>query len=354
MQPPFTAELIVEKYLKGVRIDSFLGRHLRNYTPFRLQRMIRAGQATIEGVTAELEDRVRTGQHISIRLVEPPDKLLEAQELPLEILYEDPWMIVVNKPVGQVAHPCGNHFDRSLANALQFHFDRQTTLPGLLRPGIVHRLDRLTSGVTAVSKEHLGHRRLSISFQTSRVSKTYFALVQGDVQSERGSIDLPIGNVPGGDTILMTTHPGAVDARPSRTTYEVAERFDGYTLVRAQPLTGRLHQIRVHFASLGHPVVADEFYGPGGPILEKTPRGATRDAGKPLPNGHLMRRQALHAHTLRFWHPITRLPMTFEAPLPPDFQRALAILRGEASEALPLEPAVRGSGEEDSEGDEES
>jgi len=343
MQFPFCADLTVEKYLSGVRIDSFLVRHFRNYTAWCMQRMVRARLVRIDGVTAEPEDRVRTGQTVSIRLVEPPDKLLEAQELPLDILHEDPWLIVINKPVGQVAHPCGNFYDCTLANALQFHFDQQTPLRGLLRPGIVHRLDRLTSGVTAVPKEHLAHRRLSIHWQSGRVSKTYYTLVHGNVEQDRGAIDRPIGNVSGGESILMTTAADAVDPRPARTTFEVAERFGDYTLVRAQPITGRMHQIRVHFASIGHPVVADEFYSVDGP-LKKTPRG-----GRPEPrvtsdeDPPLFDRQALHAFELRMWHPITRQLMRFEAPLPDDFQRALALLRSRAngprSEAASVSPA---------------
>jgi len=147
MSYPFSAELVVEPYLRGVRIDSFLVRHFRNYTPYRMQRLVRAGQVRIEGVLAESDSRVYPGQTVSVRLLEPPDHLLPPEPRDLEIIYEDSWLIVVNKPADLVVHPCGNYVTGSLANALQAHFDTQTSLRGLIRPGVVHRLDRLTSGV---------------------------------------------------------------------------------------------------------------------------------------------------------------------------------------------------------------
>lgn len=329
--PPFEAEVTVEKYLHGVRIDSFLIKHFRNYSPWRIQRLVRARAVTLEGVTADPDSRVYRGQRVTIKLIEPPDKTMPAQEMPLEILHEDPWLIVVNKPFGQVVHPCGYYQHHTLANALQYHFDQQTALPGLLRPGIVHRLDRLTSGVTAVTKEHLAHRNLAIHFQTSRVNKSYWTLVYGNLVPDRGAVDLPIGVTPGGHTILMSTRPDAVDARPSKTTFEVLERFGDYTLVRAQPITGRMHQIRLHMAALGHPVVADEFYGPNGPPDRLGPLEDPDDEPPPVQNPNandLLSRQALHAHTLRLNHPITGEIMSFTAPLPPDMQAAVDTLRG--------------------------
>ncbi|RPI73718.1 MAG: RluA family pseudouridine synthase, partial [Planctomycetaceae bacterium] len=193
---PFTAELTVESYLHGVRIDSFLVRHFRNYTPQRMQRMVRAGQVRIEGVVAETTSRVYKGQSVQIRLVEPPDHLRLPEARVLEILFEDQWLIVVNKPADLVVHPCGNYPAGSLANALQAHFDSQTQFPGLVRPGIVHRLDRLTSGVMVCPKDHLAHRKLGIHWEQGRVSKNYLALVHGELAVDRGEIDSPIGQWP--------------------------------------------------------------------------------------------------------------------------------------------------------------
>lgn len=332
---PFTAELTVENYLHGVRIDSFLVRHFRNYTPYRMQRMVRAGQVRIEGVVAETDNRVYKGQSVEVRLVEPPDHLLPPEPRDLEVLFEDSWLIVVNKPPDIVVHPCGNYVTGSLANALQSHFDRQTQLKGLVRPGIVHRLDRLTSGVMVCTKDHLAHRKLSIHFEQGRVLKNYLALVHGVLSDERGEINLPIGQWPGGGTIRMSTAPDAVEARPSRTAFEVVERFERFTLVRAQPHTGRLHQIRVHLAGIGYPVVADEFYSPGsllkaGDVSGGGANGHARGAvAGAIAAGDevLLARQALHARSLRFVHPITREVVTFEAPLPADMQKTIDLLR---------------------------
>ncbi len=332
---PFTAELTVENYLHGVRIDSFLVRHFRNYTPYRMQRLVRSGQVRIEGVVAEADDRVYKGQSVVVRLLEPPDHLLPPEPREIEIIHEDDWLIVVNKPPDIVVHPCGNYVSGSLANVLQAHFDRRTQLKGLVRPGIVHRLDRLTSGVMVCTKDHLAHRKLGIHFEQGRVLKNYLALVHGVVPDDRGEINLPIGEWPGGGTIRMSTAPDAVDPRPSRTLYEVVERFPGYTLVRAEPHTGRLHQIRVHLAGIGFPVVADEFYSPAGILtthdLKFCDNGSEASANdRGSLNGDdpiLLSRQALHARSLRFQHPITRDMVMFEAPLAPDITRVVELLR---------------------------
>jgi len=162
-----------------VRIDSFLVRHFRNYTPYRMQRLVRACQVRIEGVVAETDDRVYRGQAVEVRLIEPPDHLLPPEPREIEILFEDSWLVVVNKPADIVVHPCGNYVSGSLANVLQAHFDSQTQLRGLVRPGIVHRLDRLTSGVMVCTKDHLAAPQIVDPFRTGRVLKNYLALVHG-------------------------------------------------------------------------------------------------------------------------------------------------------------------------------
>ncbi len=334
----FTAEITVERYLQGVRIDSFLLRHFRNYTPFKIQRMVRAGLVRVDGISVPMEFRVRRGQHVAITLAEPPDKLLAAEPAPLAIVYEDPWLMVIDKPAGQIAHPVGMHNTGTLCNAVQFHLDQQSPRRGLLRPGIVHRLDRYTSGLIAVTKEHLSHRRLSIAFQRSNVAKEYIAIVEGVLASDEMTINQSIGQAHHPGCVLMSCRADARDPRPAQTDLLVLERFAAQTLVRAYPRTGRNHQIRVHLAAIGHPILADEFYGPHGAIkptkfdrdFEDADESGERDAlldDSPVASPCLhIDRHALHAARLQFVHPITKEPMTFDSALPDDMQQAIARL----------------------------
>jgi 23S rRNA pseudouridine1911/1915/1917 synthase len=196
------------------------------------------------------------------------------------------------------------------------------------------------------TKDHLAHRKLGIHFEQGRVLKNYLALVHGVVPDDRGEVNLPIGQWPGGGTIRMSTAPDAIDPRPSRTLYEVVERFAGFTLVRAEPHTGRLHQIRVHLAGIGFPVVADEFYSAARELrisdLEVGPRVRpmeNRGNGDAHPaDTVLLSRQALHARSLRFVHPITNELVTFEAPLADDIQRTLDALRGISRQSIQPNP----------------
>ena len=331
---PFVAELIVEDYLNGVRIDSFLVKHFRNYTPFRMQRIVKAGNVQSDSVPVEPRQRVFAGQRISIRLTEPPDKLIDPEPVSVDILYEDPWLVVVNKPAGQVTHPVGKFQSGTLCNAVQFHLNQQTCLPGLLRPGFAHRLDRQTSGILVVAKEHLSHRRLSIQFQRGEVCKEYLALVEGHPAVETGLIDSPLGQLGKVSSILMSADADARTPKPARTEYEVLQRFDDCTLLRAVPLTGRIHQIRVHLASIGHPVLGDEFYGPYGEIRQPS-RSLWKHAGVSTQASHTLgttvirnnpqQRHALHAHQIAFLHPITRQRLRFKSALPADMQEMIRI-----------------------------
>jgi len=305
----------VHAALHGIRIDSFLVRQLRNYTPFRMQRIVRSGAVSVDGQPVELAHRVRRDERVTVRLVEPPDKLFDPEPLPLDVLFEDDSLIAVNKPAGLIAHPVGRRQTGTLCNAIQHHLDRQTGLRGILRPGIVHRLDRLTSGVLVVAKDFLAHKRLSIQFQRNQVRKEYLAVVEGVVEADSGEIDRPIGLLPGGNSILMTARPDARNPKPARTRFEVVQRFERTTLLRAVPLTGRIHQIRVHLSAIGHPVVGDEFYGPYGEIRAvrfDRPRG---DGARPENET----RHLLHAAEIAFEHPVTRTTVTVTAPLPKGF-----------------------------------
>lgn len=354
MSAPFSAELIVEPFLSGKRIDTFLAKHFRNYSSYRLQRIVRAGEVRINDVLADNNSRVYRDHRVSVRLIEPPDRLLPPTPGPLHILYEDPWLMVVVKPAGQIAHPAGDYATNSLANVVQHHLDQQTHWRGLLRPGIVHRLDRLTSGVMVVAKEHLSHGLLTEAFMRRTVHKTYVALVMGVIEADAGTLDKPIGESLDPESCLVTTHANAVNPRSAITHFRVLERFAQHTLVEARPVTGRHHQIRVHFADIGHPVVDDEFYGPYGwikkgpdgqpiqlPAESRKPSADSRDtifvadaADEPVvpaipPELLLVGRHALHAHRLEFRHPITWEPLAFEAPLTEDIARVVERLKAQ-------------------------
>jgi 23S rRNA pseudouridine1911/1915/1917 synthase len=316
---PLTVEFTVEPYLSGVRIDSFLSRHLRNYTTWRLNRMVSAGAARVDDLPASSDQRVFRGQTVRIRLLEPPDKLLPPCPAEIGIVYEDPWLLVVDKPVGLVAHPVGDFQEGTLCNAVQQHLDCQTPAKGLLRPGIVHRLDRMTSGLIVLAKEHLTHRLLSIDFQQGNPAKSYVALVEGTVPFDEQVIELPIGQRAGNNSVLMSAKPSARNARPAKTRVRVLERREGYSVVECELFTGRNHQIRVHLAEIGHPVLGDDYYGPHGTIR----RSGRFDGDEPTDQRH-----ALHAARLGFVHPILSEWVEFTAEPADDFWALSALAAG--------------------------
>ena len=319
-------ELTVDSPSNGVRIDSFLTRHLRNYSNWRIQRIARAGGIRVDFDRATETTRVFAGQQVTVRLLEPPDKLLEPESIPLSIIYEDNWIVVVNKPPGMVAHPVGTIQRGTLCNALQHHLDRRTEVCGILRPGIVHRLDRQTSGAMVVALTHDAHVALSTAFEASQISKTYLALVEGVIKERRGVINQPIGRAPIGRHVLMSCRPDAIRAKRSKTQFRVVERFSDHTLVAAKPVTGRNHQIRVHFAHLGFPLVGDEFYERNGkfkPFRSERTEGDNQKIETGLP----IQRHALHAIQLELAHPIGGAWISLRADLSADFQETLNVLR---------------------------
>ncbi|MEW4490189.1 RluA family pseudouridine synthase [Thalassoglobus sp. JC818] len=321
-------ELTVEAFLSGHRIDVFLSRHLRNYTTWRLQRIAAAGGVTINSVPVDEVTRVFEGQQVCVRLIEPPDKLLEPEQLSLPVIYEDHWLMVVNKPPDVVVHPVGTVQSGTLCNGVQHLLDQRTEYKGLLRPGIVHRLDRQTSGAIVVALTHVAHVGLSEAFETSRVSKTYLALVEGQIEKDQGVIDRPIGKLPTGRHVLMSCRPDAIQAKPAKTSYRVLERFTDHTLVLCKPVTGRNHQIRVHLAHLGYPIVGDEFYERNGRV-KPFHNKANGNHSREVETGFPIRRHALHAYQLSFSHPITQRWMSHLAPLPGDFLATLQVLGSE-------------------------
>jgi len=275
----------------------------------------------VDGVRTKASHRLRGGERITIALPELPREGPRPENIPLDILFEDAHFAVVNKPPGMVVHPAKGHWAGTLTSALQYHFDQLSTAGGASRPGIVHRLDRDTSGVIVVAKTDQAHLKLAAQFEGRTVEKEYFAICAGVPNLDRDVIDAPIGAHPYQREKMAIRHAGDETSRPAETFYEVAERFQGFAAVVAKPKTGRTHQIRLHLGSIDCPVLCDRLYGGRAVITMGEVSRDHRDATV------LLDRQALHARRIKIDHPITGERMEFEAPLPDDINRVLESLR---------------------------
>lgn len=313
-------EFVVDSSQAGARLDAFLAAALRNYSRVLLRKVINAAGATVDGRRVKAAYHLREGERVRIVLPELARPGPQPQEIPLEILFEDEFIAAINKPPGMVVHPAKGHWAGTLASALQFHFDQLSSAGGATRPGIVHRLDRDTSGVIVVAKTDFAHLKLSEQFEARTVEKEYFAICVGAPDRDRDVIDLPVGAHPHQREKMAVRHDDA-SARSAQTFYEVAERFDGFGAIRAMPKTGRTHQIRLHLASIGCPVLCDRLYGGRAMI---TLGEISRQAGDDTP---LIDRQALHALRLKIKHPKREERLEFVAPLPADMQALLEALR---------------------------
>ncbi|MGE4001509.1 MAG: RluA family pseudouridine synthase, partial [Planctomycetaceae bacterium] len=266
----------VEARAHGWRIDHYLARLYSNYSRALLQRAITDGGVLLNGLPVKPARRLHVNDRISIRLPEEPDYTVPPENLPLDVLYEDQWLVVVNKAAGMIVHPGRGNPVGTLAAALQFHFDQLSDVAGKHRPGIVHRLDRDTSGVLVVAKDNQVHHRLSRQFEQRSVTKEYRAIVRGTIDLDSDWIETHIRVNPVHREKMMVS-PAEGHARPAATFYEVDERFDGFTHVRLFPKTGRTHQLRVHMTHIGHPLVADRQNG-GGDRLRLSELAPTPDA----------------------------------------------------------------------------
>ncbi len=314
-------ELVVAPDEEGWRLDVFLAHHFSQYSRVHLRRAITAGGATINAQGGKPSYRLHAGQRVSMILPEIPREAPQPENIPLDILFEDDWLAVVNKPPGMVVHPARGHWSGTLAGALAHHLgNRLSTLGGPARPGIVHRLDRDTSGVILVAKNDQAHGHLATQFERRTIEKEYFALVAGAPEHDRDLIDRRIGIHPQ-QREKMAIRRDEANSRAAVTFYEVAERFDGFAAMRLLPKTGRTHQIRVHLGHVGCPVLCDRQYGGRAEITRGEIR---RDASDTLV---LLNRQALHARRLKFTHPATDQRLEIEAPLPADLLAVLAELR---------------------------
>jgi 23S rRNA pseudouridine1911/1915/1917 synthase len=300
----------------GQRLDRWLTSRFPRESRARLQSLIEAAAVRVDGHPARPALRLRSGQTIEVEWPEPRPAVPQAEDLPLTIVHEDSELLVVDKPAGIVVHPGAGAVTGTLVNALLHHVRDLSGVGGVLRPGIVHRLDRGTSGLLVVAKNDDAHRDLSRQFAERSVSKEYLALVLGTPRRKEGTIDGAIGRHPV-DRKRMSVRPEG--GRSARSTYAILEALDGATLLRVRIHTGRTHQIRVHLASLGHPVAGDSVYGSHG--LPSCRHAASRAALQSLT------RPALHAAHLSFRHPSTGAVLAFDSPLPSDLSAVLERLR---------------------------
>lgn len=298
----------------GVRLDRFLQHHLPERSRAQIQGLIQAGHVLIGGGPCKAGYRIKGGEEIRVRPVSPGPTGLQAEPIPLEIVYEDDDLAVVDKRAGMVVHQGAGVRTGTLVNALLHRFRNLSEAGGGERPGIVHRLDKQTSGLMVIARNDFSHHRLARQFQNRQVTKKYVALVHGAVQGESGEIRSAIGR----DRVRrtrMTTRTR--QARPAHTVYRVLERLPGFTLLELNLKTGRTHQIRVHLSSEKHPVVGDTLYGAPARVLAGEPH-------RPLPR---LGRNFLHAAFLKFHHPRHLAPLEFSSPLPEELQSFLELLR---------------------------
>ena len=300
-------EFLVDSNHQALRLDVFLSENQNEFSRSHLKKLIEKGHASVNNSPEQAKYRIKTGDKIILNIYPPSSSGIEAESIPLTIIYEDEAMLVVNKPAGMVVHPAPGHVKGTLVNALLNHCSDLSGIGGVERPGIVHRLDKDTSGVVLIAKNEIAHRILANQFKNRKVKKIYLALVRGIVKSASGVIETSIGRHKTNRKKMTATMD---QGRQAETRYEVIETLGHFSYLRLFPKTGRTHQIRVHLASIHHPVLGDSLYG--GKIAEpylKIPR------------------QALHAHRVEINHPLNKQPLVFEAPVPPDINNYLAKYR---------------------------
>lgn len=296
------------------RLDAFLASRIEGVSRTTLKRSIEDGDALVDGHVAKPSYKLRAGEHVEVELPEPPASDLVPEDIPLDIIHEDDEVIVVNKPAGMVVHPAAGVLAGTLANALAFHFKQLSERAGAQRPGIVHRLDRDTSGLVVVAKNARAHEKLSDQFRARTVFKSYVALVHGVTKEDKGKVEEPLARDVRNRTRMSVRRGGRV----ALSLWKVRRRFGRFTLLDVQIKTGRTHQIRVHLAWMKHPVVGDDVYGMGRDQNLQDPKLRSAVAA--------LGRQFLHAERLGFHHPGTGEWMSFTAPLPEELEALLSVL----------------------------
>ena len=298
--------MILEASMDGERLDAFLSRSAEGLSRSAAQKLIADGNVRLNGSPARKNHRLRVGDSVELTIPEPREVDIAPKQMPLDIVYEDEDVAVINKPKGLVVHPAAGHQDDTLVNGLLYAMgDSLSGINGELRPGIVHRIDKDTSGLLAIAKNDLAHTVLASQLKDHSMARTYEAVVCGSFKEDRGTVDAPIGRHPTDRKKMCVT---SRNSKPAVTHWEVVERCPGYTHIRCRLETGRTHQIRVHMAYIGHPILGDTVYGHKKPELGQDS-------------------QCLHAGALCFRHPRDGRPVMVFAPLPDYFQSVLDKLR---------------------------
>ncbi|SDW86299.1 RluA family pseudouridine synthase [Paenibacillus sp. CF384] len=290
----------------GERLDKFVTESIEEGSVSRtmVQDWIKSGAVLVNERQVKANYKLAVADVVTVIIPEPEEAVIEAQNIPLDVVYEDSDVIVINKPRGMVVHPAPGHYSGTVVNALMYHCKDLSGINGVLRPGIVHRIDKDTSGLIMAAKNDLAHASLAAQLKAHTVTRKYLALVHGTMPHEHGTVDAPIGRDPQDRKVFMVTQRGSKEAV---THFQVAERLGDFTLLELKLETGRTHQIRVHMKYIGHPLAGDPIYGRNKTIGLKG--------------------QALHAAVLGFDHPRTGEYMEFSAPIPPDMEHELMILR---------------------------
>ena len=288
---------------EGLRLDRFLSEELEDHSRSFLQKLIKEGLVTVDGKPVKANYRLSAGQQVSVQVREPEEVNIEPQEMPLDILYEDGDVCIVNKPKGMVVHPAAGHYRDTLVNGIMYHCqDSLSGINGSLRPGIVHRIDKDTTGALIICKNDRAHSCIAEQLKEHTITRRYRAIIIGNLSEDEGTVDAPIGRHP---TQRKKMAVNRNNGKRAVTHYRVLARFRGYTYIECRLETGRTHQIRVHMASIGHPLLGDTVYGP---------------AKQAYPS---LEGQTLHAMVIGFVHPTTGAYMEFVAPLPAYFAELL-------------------------------
>lgn len=330
---PDQIQLIVKKNYSSKRIDKYLVSRLQDFSRSNIQRLIKEESVKVNNSAVKNSYEIKQNDVISVYLPVKNNNHITPEDIPLDIIYEDEYLMILNKPTDTVVHPARGHASGTLVNALAFHCNNLSSLNGPLRPGIVHRLDRDTSGAILVVKDEKVHKHLALQFENREIKKEYLAVIKGETELDSDRIDLPIGKDKRDRKKMAVRHDTGKNAV---SVFEVIERFPGYTLVKITLETGRTHQIRVHMKTIGHPVIADSEYS-------NTEACYIKDLIKPVANKNIhnlakitelcnnttpiIERQALHAYRIGFIHPVTNKAMEFKAEIPEDMFNLITTLR---------------------------